>query len=111
MKLTAVAVLFVAAAQASPPASPTCEKAVADAEYTFQRCASEGVVTDADGSPGTYGVGCTLDHVIAFANAYALLTHCAVTWHEPEAIREMRQLREFAQMVSSPASQRHLNNQ
>lgn len=58
---------------------------------------------DADGSPGTYGVGCTLDHVIAFANAYADVLSCATSGDVP-SLRELRQLRELAHSLSSPAA-------
>ena len=68
--------LLASVAQAAPPT--VCEKAVANAEAAYQRCAREGSVVAVDGSPGSYGVGCTLDHVMAFADAYHVLLTCDV---------------------------------
>ena len=57
----------------------------------------------ADGTPGTFGTGCTLDHVLAFANAYADVLHCAVEYHDAASIRELRDLHDMANRLSSPA--------
>ena len=80
-------------------------------EQSFRRCSSEGIVVGADRSPGTYGVGCTLDHVVDFADVYAVLLQCANDFHDVASIRELRQLHEMAKLQSSPASQKHLAGQ
>jgi len=49
--------------------------------------------------------------VLAFANAYADLLHCAMKYHDPGSIRELRDLRHLATTLSGPAAQRHLNGQ
>lgn len=87
-----------------------CHDAVDKAERSFQGCSSMGVVMAADGTPGTFGTGCTLDHVLAFANAYADVLHCAVEYHDAASIRELRDLHDMANRLSSPAAQRHLQN-
>jgi hypothetical protein len=88
-----------------------CRAAVEEADRSFQQCSSMGSVIASDGTPGAFGVGCTLDHVLAFANAYADLLHCAMKYHDPGSIRELRDLRNLATTLSSPAAQRHLNDQ
>jgi hypothetical protein len=89
---------------------PGCQKKVDAVELALTRCISEGTVKDVDGSPGTYGVGCTLDHVLAFADAYADVVWCAVHG-DPASVKELHQLREFANDTASPASAKHLKGQ
>jgi hypothetical protein len=105
----AAATLITSLANAAPLTDAEwCAKAVDELEKSFWRCSKEGIVVDADGSPGSYGTGCTLDHVLAFAGAYADVLHCAMAYHDAASIRELHQLREMAKSLSSPAAQKHL---
>jgi hypothetical protein len=109
-----VAIVCVAASPILAYADDTkswCRDAVEKTDRSFQRCSSMGSVMASNGTPGSFGVGCTLDHVLAFANAYADVLQCATKYHDPGSIRELRDLRSLATTLSSPAAQRHLNDQ
>lgn len=110
--VTAVTLAGPLAADAAPPPDhQSCQQEVDRAERLFQLCASEGVVVGADGGPGSYGVGCTMDHVLAFASAYAGVVHCAMQYHHAPSLRELRDFRDMAEKMSSPASERRLEAQ
>jgi hypothetical protein len=98
--------VFVPSVYALAPV-PGCQKTVDALELALSRCISQGTVKDVDGSPGTYGPGCTIDHVLAFAAAYTDVVWCAVHG-DPASVKELRQVREFANDTASPASTKHL---
>lgn len=84
-----------------------CQKDVDKAERLFQLCATTGGVVEQD--VGIIGSGCTMDIVMAFAGAYADVLYCAVKYHHVPSKRELRDLRDLAQRLSTPASQRRLD--
>jgi hypothetical protein len=67
---------------------------------------TEGVVVD--GSPGTYGSGCTMDNVVEFASAYSFVMRCAVIDNDIPSMRALRRFHDEAKELSSPASQKRL---
>jgi hypothetical protein len=69
---------------------------------------TEGVVVDANGSPGTSGSGCTMDNVVEFANAYSMVMRCAVIDSDGPSMRALRRFHDEAKELSSPASQKRL---
>ena len=113
MKLPAVAaaaaIVVTSLGNAAPLSNAeSCKRDVEKAEALFHLCMTQGVVVDADGSPGTYGTGCTMDHVVEFAGAYATVLHCATAYTDAPSIHALRDFREVAKAVSSPASQKRL---
>jgi len=108
--IVATAAILVASLVNAAPLSnaESCQRDVDKAERLFDLCMTQGVVVDADGSPGTYGAGCTMDNVVEFAGAYAMVLHCAVAYTDTPSIRAMRHFRDMAKIASSPAAQKRL---